>query len=92
MSDESTPMTESEQTERLDLEGFLTELKGESQPLLYRLFSPARLKTVPSPWKIRRGGLLLASRRARLTDGADSEGVLNAFRTDVEKSGIPLAG
>ena len=58
--------------------------------LSYRLFEPSRLKTVPSPWKIRRGGHLLASRRTALAPGGTPAGVLHAFRTDVEKTSVPV--
>lgn len=57
--------------------------------LAYRLVSPSRLKTVPSPGKVRRGQRLLASRRARLKEGSPAS-TLHAFRTDLEKTGIPL--
>jgi exopolysaccharide biosynthesis predicted pyruvyltransferase EpsI len=55
----------------------------------YRLVSPARLKTVPSPRKVARGQRLIAARRARLKDGMPA-GTLQAFRTDREKTRIPL--
>jgi exopolysaccharide biosynthesis predicted pyruvyltransferase EpsI len=57
--------------------------------LAYRLVSPSRLKTVPSPGKFARGQRLLASRRARLKNGVPA-GELHAFRTDLESTGIPL--
>jgi exopolysaccharide biosynthesis predicted pyruvyltransferase EpsI len=80
----------------LDVEATLSrEPMAASRPslylrrLAYRLVSPSRLKTVPSPGKVRRGERLLASRRTRLQGGPPS-GALHAFRTDLEKTGIPL--
>jgi exopolysaccharide biosynthesis predicted pyruvyltransferase EpsI len=56
----------------------------------YKLFQPSRLKSVPSPWKIRRNERLMACRRAALSPGGAPAGVLHAFRTDLEKTAVPL--
>jgi len=61
-----------------------------ARKLGYKLFKPALIKTIPSPWKIRRSERLMASRRAALTPAGAPAGVLHAFRTDVEKTAVPL--
>jgi len=61
-----------------------------ARKLFYQLFKPSRLKTIPSPWKIRRSEQLLAARRTVQTPGNSASGVLHAFRTDVEKTNIAL--
>ena len=55
-----------------------------ARKLGYKLFKPSLVKTIPSPWKIRRNKHLMTARY-----GAQA-GILHAFRTDVEKTTIPL--
>lgn len=56
---------------------------------IYRVVAPGLLKTLPSPRKVRRCRRLIASRPSG-SDGSASEGTLNAFRTDLEKTDMPL--
>lgn len=57
--------------------------------LLYRFTAPSLRRSVASPWKIHRSNRLFASRRAEVATG-DAPGVLHAFRTDAEKTAIPI--
>ncbi len=67
-----------------------SQLSLYARKLGYKLFKPSLIKTIPSPWKIRRGERLMASRRAALAPGGAPAGILHAFRTDVEKTAVPL--
>jgi len=61
-----------------------------AQKLFYKLFKPSRVKTIPSPWKIRSSEKLLALRYAALSPDNMPQGALHAYRTDVEKTAIAL--
>jgi exopolysaccharide biosynthesis predicted pyruvyltransferase EpsI len=61
-----------------------------ARKLVYQLFRPSLRKTIPSPWKLRRGNDLLAGRRGSLHREGAAAGVLHAFREDVEKTAFPL--
>ena len=81
----------------LDVEGTLsngpvpmTRWSLYARKLSFHVFRPALVKTVPSPWKIRRGKRLMDSRRAALAPGGKPAGLLDAFRTDIEKTEASL--
>jgi len=66
------------------------QLSLYARKLACHIFKPSQVKTVPSPWKIRRGERLMASRHAALAPAGNPSGVLHAFRTDVEKTSVPV--
>jgi hypothetical protein len=58
--------------------------------LMYRmLLSPSRAGSVASPRKLRRSDQMFRARLVRLAQG-EAPGVLHAFRTDAEQTGIPI--
>ena len=67
----------------------MSALRLYGRRLLYRIFAPSQRKSVASPWRLRRSERLFASRRAELAQ-SEAPGVLHAFRTDAERTAIPV--
>jgi exopolysaccharide biosynthesis predicted pyruvyltransferase EpsI len=67
----------------------MSALRLYGRRLRYRFTAPSQRRSVASPRRLRRSGRMFTARRRRMERGG-APAVLHAFRTDAERTGIPL--